>query len=323
MLSQWLSLLLLLLVVSFDVVRSEHKSTHQGKDGVIRQDATTFKTWDDYWVANPEEFRHHCGTHRPDEADEAAAVAGDRRRRLTASDCSGSFNNPKEIYSPNSGPLYRVKVVVHVVTAGSGTSATGYISPECVANGITLLNNDFRAVAGTKSASSTDTQIEFALASADAAGASTTGIVYYNNETWFNNYHEPQMWANSWPTADYLNIYLKVAKSSNGEIALGFATFPHSSAGTTYGERPLDLVEAIVPSEVGWKCDVASGAAPVQHARRAPDVKERSGDSVRCGPEGCRLSPSLRTKPQRSAAQRETPPPLCRRRGGAVHGVGR
>ena len=55
------------------------------------------------------------------------------------------------------------------------------------------------------------------------------------------------------------------------------------SGGTLY------LVEAIVPSEVGVKCDVASGAAPVQHARRAPDVKERSGDSVRCGPEGVSL----------------------------------
>ena len=51
----------------------------------------------------------------------------------------------------------------------------------------------------------------------------------------------------------------------------------------------LYLVEAIVPSEVGVKCDVASGAAPVQHVRRALDVKERSGDSLRCGPEGVPL----------------------------------
>ena len=88
--------------------------------------------------------------------------------------------------APGGGPLYRIRTVIHVMTSGTGPSATGYISPACAASGIALLNADFRAHHGTRSglAGSSDTNIEFVLATTDRYGAATSGVEYYNNNTW-------------------------------------------------------------------------------------------------------------------------------------------
>ena len=67
------------------------------------------------------------------------------RRQLERNDCTGSFSNPSDTYDAHTGELYQITAVVHVITMGSGTEATGYISPECVRSGIEMLNRDFRA----------------------------------------------------------------------------------------------------------------------------------------------------------------------------------
>lgn len=234
---------------------------------VNKTSGEVFASWDELFEKDHTQ-EHHCGTHRAGDRHEDAP---DDRRRLgpqPAGDCTecarhvelvssalsasahasaphmrlcsrtpharrSDFNHPKERYSPTGRPLYRIRVVVHVVSNG----AVGALSDLCVAAGIDMLNDDFRGVgrAGTKTslAGSVDTRIEFQLATTDAQGAPTTGILRHDNESWFNapSGHDAvqlEMWASHkvrFPKERYLNIWTKVA-SSGEKVLLGCARAP-------------------------------------------------------------------------------------------------
>jgi hypothetical protein len=71
---------------------------------------------------------------------------------------------------------------------------------------IQVLNEDFRALAGTAGAGGVDTRIEFFLATTDPNGNPTTGIMRYTNNSWFNDMGS--YWNTiAWNTQRYLNIY--------------------------------------------------------------------------------------------------------------------
>ena len=76
----------------------------------------------------------------------------------TKQDCSFNSTNPQSQYEPGNGSVLRVPVVWHVL---HHTNNTGNISKTRIDQAIDILNEDFRAIAGTNGAPGTDTKIEF------------------------------------------------------------------------------------------------------------------------------------------------------------------
>lgn len=97
-------------------------------------------------------------------------------------DCAYSSTTPASQYM--STFVFRVPVVFHVIQR---TNGTGHLSAAQVQSQIDILNEDFRAVAGTPGDPGFDTMIEFYLATTAPNGKATTGITYSTNNTWFND----------------------------------------------------------------------------------------------------------------------------------------
>ncbi|GAB4156450.1 MAG: hypothetical protein Fur0037_24750 [Planctomycetota bacterium] len=128
------------------------------------------------------------------------------------SDCDANNTNPSSAYAPTS--VYRIPVVVHVIENSAGQ---GHLSQAIVQSQIDVLNEDYRARAGTPGASGTDARIEFFLASVDPQGAPTSGVTYTVNDLWFQdvgNYWS----ALAWDTNRYLNFYTNTAAGALGYV---------------------------------------------------------------------------------------------------------
>lgn len=120
------------------------------------------------------------------------------------SDCAYSSTNPTAAYSPAAGPVYRIPVVFHVIRR---TDGTGYISPAMLQSQIDILNEDFRALAGSNGAGGVDCRIEFVLA----------GYDYTTNNTWFRDrgtYYNTL----AWDTNRYCNVYTNSAGGYLGYV---------------------------------------------------------------------------------------------------------
>jgi hypothetical protein len=193
-------------------------------------------------VRSPE-FRQwglRCGTPAPafDDADGGAVfpnfLAG------SPSDCTLSATSPAAVYAPSEGPLYRIPVVVHVIRRSNGT--TGNISVACVQGAIEMLNDDFRARAGTQGAPGTDTRIEFFLAETDPQGNPTSGITYSNNNTWYDD--SGSYWNTlAWDPTRYMNIYTNTASGALGYVS----QFPQESGTGTLSDRVVVRWDAFGP----------------------------------------------------------------------------
>jgi hypothetical protein len=142
----------------------------------------------------------------------------------STADCSNSLTNPANQYAP-SGGLYRIPVVFHVLKRKNNT---GNVTNQQIFDQITVLNEDFKALAGTPGGPGTNTQIEFFLATEDPNGNPTSGITHHKNNTWFQ---DGGTYYNSvgWDTNRYLNIYTNTAGGS-----LGYAYVP--SGGGVVGQ---------------------------------------------------------------------------------------
>jgi hypothetical protein len=130
----------------------------------------------------------------------------------TASDCAYSSTTIDPQYNP--GVTLTIPVVVHVIQR---TNGTGFISQAMVQSQIDILNEDFLALAGTNGAPGTNAKIQFELATVDPNGASTNGITYSSNNTWFGdggNYWNTL----AWDTNNYLNIYTNDAGGFLGYV---------------------------------------------------------------------------------------------------------
>jgi hypothetical protein len=172
----------------------------------------------------------YCGTREPVELEsfwQSIALDGMQSAPAAASTahCTMSSTTIQNEYNP--GTVHTIPVVFHVVRR---TDGTGNVSQTLLQSQIAILNEDFRALAGTPGAPGTDAAIQFALATTDPAGNATSGINYYNNNDWFqdpgpgafNNMKD----ALNWDSTRYLNLYTNDAAGN-----LGYATFPQQSAG--------------------------------------------------------------------------------------------
>lgn len=167
-------------------------------------------------------------------------------------DCDYNQTNPSATYAPTS--LLRIPVVVHVIQS---TSGSGNLSNTLVQSQIQVLNEDFRALAGTPGSGGADSQIEFFLATTDPAGQPTTGIMRYTNNTWYadaGNYWN----AIAWNPQRYLNIY---TNNAGGGGVLGYVPAIPQSGGIagTAADRVVILWSAFGRN--------APGGAPYNQGR--------------------------------------------------------
>lgn len=131
----------------------------------------------------------------------------------SGADCTYNRTTIRPGYQPDNG-LLRIPVVVHVIQR---TNGTGFIPESRVRSQIDVLNEDFRAIAGTLGANGTDGQIEFFLATEDPNGNPTSGITYSTNNTWYND--GGSYWNSlAWDTNRYLNIYTNSASGALGYV---------------------------------------------------------------------------------------------------------
>jgi len=131
------------------------------------------------------------------------------------------------------GEIITLPVVVHVIY---NTSAQN-ISDAQILSQIDVLNEDFRRTnpdADNTWSQAADTQIEFALATVDPNGNSTTGITrtYSSSSSWAyeGNYMKFSSTGgvDAWDTSEYLNMWVCPLESG----LLGYAQFPGGDADT-------------------------------------------------------------------------------------------
>ncbi|MFP7658300.1 MULTISPECIES: M43 family zinc metalloprotease [Chryseobacterium] len=140
--------------------------------------------------------------------------------------------NAKANKSQN-GNIITIPVVVHVIHNGQNLGVAPNIVDEQVISQITVMNNDYRRLAGTpgfnNNAVGADVQIQFALAKVDPNGNPTNGIDRINlcQASWaradIETFVKP---ATIWDPTKYMNMW-SVKFSDN--TLLGYAQFPSSS----------------------------------------------------------------------------------------------
>jgi hypothetical protein len=134
-------------------------------------------------------------------------------RAVGDTDCSLAQTVPGPQWEPTT--TLRIPVVVHVIADGS--CANGNISDAIARSQIDILNEDFRALAGTPGGGGTDSRIEFFLATEDPDGAPTNGITRSCNATWYAD--QGQYWlALAWDPTRYLNLYTNTAAGARGYV---------------------------------------------------------------------------------------------------------
>ena len=151
-----------------------------------------------------------------------------------------------------TGSIIYIPVVVHVIHNGDAYGANENILDEQVISQITVMNQDFRRMAGSRgfntNAVGADVEIEFVLAKVDPNGNPTNGINRVNlcNSSWsteeIDSYVKP---TTIWNPTFYMNMW---SVNFTDDSLLGYATFPRSSglSGLTsnYGSSTTDGVVA-------------------------------------------------------------------------------
>ncbi len=143
-----------------------------------------------------------CGTPEP--------VLGRMAEAVT--DCDYQSTNPSGSYAPTF--LYQIPVVVHVIQHSDGRGA---LTAAVVQSQIDVLNEDYRAEAGSLGAGGFDTRIGFHLADTDPSGLPTNGITYHTDDQWFAD--RGSYWNTlAWDPNRYLNIYTNDAGGNLGYV---------------------------------------------------------------------------------------------------------
>ncbi len=134
---------------------------------------------------------------------------------------------------PGEGDVITIPVVVHVIHSGQAVGTAPNITDAQVLSQITVLNNDFRKLAGTPGANTSavgaDTMIQFALAKQDPNGNPTNGIDRVNmcqsywSKSAFNANVKP---VTIWDPTQYLNMW---TVSFDTVTLAGYAQFPEGS----------------------------------------------------------------------------------------------
>lgn len=132
-----------------------------------------------------------------------------------------------------NGGIITIPVVVHVIHSGQALGTAPNITDTQVQSQITVMNNDYRKLAGTPGANTSpvgaDTMIQFALAKVDPKGNPTNGIDRVNlcQTSWataaIDTYVKP---TTIWDPTKYMNMWS--VNFSDAEL-LGYAQFPSNS----------------------------------------------------------------------------------------------
>lgn len=132
-----------------------------------------------------------------------------------------------------SGGIITIPVVVHVIHSGQPVGTAPNITDAQVISQITVMNNDFRRLAGTPGFNSNpvgaDTQVQFALAKVDPDGNPTNGINRVNlcETSWstadINATVKP---TTIWDPNSYMNMW---SVNFSDATLLGYAQFPIGS----------------------------------------------------------------------------------------------
>ncbi|MBF2707115.1 T9SS type A sorting domain-containing protein [Flavobacterium soyangense] len=132
-----------------------------------------------------------------------------------------------------SGGIITIPVVIHVIYDGEAIGVAPNITDAQVQSQITVLNQDYRKIAGTPGDNSNpvgaDTQIQFELAKQDPNGNPTNGIdrVSLNQTSWSDIDIEATLKpATIWDPSSYMNMW-SVKFTDN--TLLGYAQFPDGS----------------------------------------------------------------------------------------------
>ncbi|WP_415329026.1 M43 family zinc metalloprotease [Chryseobacterium sp. MMS23-Vi53] len=140
--------------------------------------------------------------------------------------------NAKTNKSQNGG-IITIPVVVHVIHSGQALGTAPNITDNQVKSQITVMNNDYRKMAGTPGYNTNpvgaDIMIQFALAKVDPKGNPTNGIDRVNlcKSSWpeseIDGYVKP---VTIWDPTKYMNMWsLKFSDTT----LLGYAQFPDSN----------------------------------------------------------------------------------------------
>ncbi|WP_336688434.1 MULTISPECIES: zinc metalloprotease [unclassified Chryseobacterium] len=142
------------------------------------------------------------------------------------------IENSKANKSQNGG-IITIPVVVHVIHSGEALGVAPNITDNQVKSQITVMNNDYRKMAGTpgfnSNAVGADTMIQFALAKVDPNGNPTDGIDRVNlcqtawSTTAIDDYVKP---LTIWDPTKYMNMW---SVNFVDTSLLGYAQFPDSS----------------------------------------------------------------------------------------------
>ncbi len=177
-------------------------------DGRVFVDGYVFKNIAEYFKSDYfKDKGKRCGTKLGSRTGETLD-----RPMASTTHCTMSRTVIQNEYWPQS--TYIIPIVFHIIHK---TDGTGNISDQRIIDQVEVLNEDYRAMAGTLGAQGFDTRIQFELAD----------ITRTANNTWFQDRNEFQF-KNSlgWAPDRYLNVY---TNSASGY--LGYATLPQEDAG--------------------------------------------------------------------------------------------
>jgi len=152
--------------------------------------------------------------------------------KLSSSETLESFMSQKTIAvsseSSSQEEVLMIPVVVHIIHNGEEVGSGANIADEQILSQITVLNQDYRKIAGTPGENSNpvgaDTGIGFCLANIDNNGNAFSGInrINGNKTEWSFNEIEVYKATIQWDPTKYLNIW--VCNLSGGTF--GYAQFP-------------------------------------------------------------------------------------------------
>ena len=147
-----------------------------------------------------------------------------------------------------------IPVVVHVVHSGQAVGTAPNITDAQVESQITILNQDFRKMIGTRGGASTnpvaaDIEIEFVLAKQDPNGNPTNGIdrVAFTQTSWAGRGNDIDLIvkpATIWDPTQYLNMWtLNIS-----DDILGYAQFPEASGLSGLGSGGTAITDGVISS---------------------------------------------------------------------------
>ena len=202
-------LMVLAASLAASTVAAQNVQGAPGQEPVITVDGVDFFDWQDYTHSSLFLSRNlRCGIA---DGEQLAANAPQLR---APSDCTFSSTTIVPEFDPANGIVLEIPVVWHIL---SNTSGTGNMPDQRIFDQMDILNEDFRAMAGTPGAGGTDIRIEFYLADTDPSGNPTTGINRITSNSGFAD--SGDYWtANSWDTTRYMNVYTNQASGALGYV---------------------------------------------------------------------------------------------------------